>query len=175
MAVPMANGPPFATLNHVAADLGIPNESEPLRVGISDSLSSPTTGEGGNHGCEGDFGKEVCCEAERRRTRTAWNIDSERKEPGAPGTEGADLVEGRCLGSWQRVERQPDHRSSGNQRRPRSAGESDPVCSAIVDPPSDAQSRKPASSIRDARSALCTCSMCTRANTVIQRSRRRCC
>jgi len=27
----MANGPPFATLNHVAADLGIPNESEPLR------------------------------------------------------------------------------------------------------------------------------------------------
>ena len=34
MAVPMANGPPFATLNHVAADLGIPNESEPLRVGI---------------------------------------------------------------------------------------------------------------------------------------------
>jgi len=36
MAVPMANGPPFATLNHVAADLGIPNESEPLRVGISE-------------------------------------------------------------------------------------------------------------------------------------------
>src|SRR5215469_7589954 len=35
MAVPMANDPPFATLNHVAADLGIPNESEPLRVGIS--------------------------------------------------------------------------------------------------------------------------------------------
>jgi hypothetical protein len=30
----MANGPPLATLNHVAADLGIPNESEPLRVGI---------------------------------------------------------------------------------------------------------------------------------------------
>src|SRR5260370_1873111 len=29
--------------------------------GFSDSLSSPTTGEGGNHGCEGDFGKEVCC------------------------------------------------------------------------------------------------------------------
>jgi hypothetical protein len=35
--------------------------------GFSDSLSSPTTGEGGNHGCEGDFGKEVCCETERRR------------------------------------------------------------------------------------------------------------
>src|SRR5947208_1126861 len=26
---------------------------------------------GVNHGCEGDFGKEVCCEAERRGTRTA--------------------------------------------------------------------------------------------------------
>jgi hypothetical protein len=39
--------------------------------GFSDLLSSPTTGEGGNHGCEGDFGKEVCCEAERRGTRTA--------------------------------------------------------------------------------------------------------
>ena len=38
MAVPMANGPPFATLNHVAADLGIPNESEPLRVGIRSTL-----------------------------------------------------------------------------------------------------------------------------------------
>ncbi len=49
---------------------------------------------------------------ERERLET---LISERKEPGAPGTEGADLVEGRCLGSWQRVERQPDHRSSGNQ------------------------------------------------------------
>jgi hypothetical protein len=36
----MANGPPFATLNHVAADLGIPNESEPLRVGIRSLLRS---------------------------------------------------------------------------------------------------------------------------------------
>jgi hypothetical protein len=32
-------------------------------------LSSPTTGEGGNHGCEGDFGKEVCCEAEREEAK----------------------------------------------------------------------------------------------------------
>ena len=37
------------------------------------------------------------------------------KKPGATGTEGADLVEGRCLGRRQRVERQPDHRSSGDQ------------------------------------------------------------
>ena len=33
MAVPMANGPPFATLNHFAADLGIPSESESPRIG----------------------------------------------------------------------------------------------------------------------------------------------
>src|SRR6516225_7829400 len=36
MAVPMANDPPFATLNHFVADLGIPNESDLLRIGISD-------------------------------------------------------------------------------------------------------------------------------------------
>jgi hypothetical protein len=34
MAVPMANDPPFATLNHFAADLGIPSESDLLRIGI---------------------------------------------------------------------------------------------------------------------------------------------
>src|SRR5437867_11333517 len=49
---------------------------------------------------------------ERERLET---LIRKGKNPGAPGTEGADLVEGRCLGSWQRVERQPDHRSSGNQ------------------------------------------------------------
>src|SRR6266481_933156 len=35
MAVPMANDPPFATLNHFAADLGIPSESDLLRIGIN--------------------------------------------------------------------------------------------------------------------------------------------
>jgi hypothetical protein len=35
MAVPMANDPPFATLNHCAADLEIPSESVSLRVGIT--------------------------------------------------------------------------------------------------------------------------------------------
>jgi hypothetical protein len=35
MAVPMANDPPFATLNHFAADLGIPSESDLLRIGIT--------------------------------------------------------------------------------------------------------------------------------------------
>jgi hypothetical protein len=38
----MANDPPFATLNHVAGDLGIPSESALLRIGISfgDMVSS---------------------------------------------------------------------------------------------------------------------------------------
>ena len=31
----MANDPPFATLNHFAADLGIPSESDLLRIGIT--------------------------------------------------------------------------------------------------------------------------------------------
>jgi hypothetical protein len=39
MAVPMANDPPFATLNHFAADLGIPSESDLLRIGIRSSFS----------------------------------------------------------------------------------------------------------------------------------------
>jgi hypothetical protein len=34
MARPMANDPPFATLNHFSADLGIPSESDFLRLGI---------------------------------------------------------------------------------------------------------------------------------------------
>jgi len=31
----MANHPPFATLNHFAADLGIPSESKSSQVGIT--------------------------------------------------------------------------------------------------------------------------------------------
>jgi hypothetical protein len=34
MAWPMANDPPFATLNHFVADLGIPEESATARFGI---------------------------------------------------------------------------------------------------------------------------------------------
>jgi hypothetical protein len=47
MAVPMANDPPFATLNHFAADLGIPSESDLLRIGISGAaiLSGQATGQ----------------------------------------------------------------------------------------------------------------------------------
>jgi hypothetical protein len=37
----MANDPPFATLNHVAGDLGIPSESALLRFGIIPLLSGP--------------------------------------------------------------------------------------------------------------------------------------
>jgi hypothetical protein len=35
MAHPMANDPPFATLNHFTGDLRIPSESEFLKIGIS--------------------------------------------------------------------------------------------------------------------------------------------
>src|SRR5215467_14277421 len=35
MAVPMANDPPFAMLNHSESDSGIPNESADVRFGIS--------------------------------------------------------------------------------------------------------------------------------------------
>src|SRR4029453_11462345 len=45
MAVPMANDPPFATLNHFAADLGIPSESDLLRIGISETRTSRLNGQ----------------------------------------------------------------------------------------------------------------------------------
>jgi len=35
MAVPMANDPPFAMLNHSESDSGIPNESADVRFGIN--------------------------------------------------------------------------------------------------------------------------------------------
>src|SRR6266508_6318494 len=40
MARPMANDPPFATLNHFTGDLGIPSESDSLRIGISPPYKS---------------------------------------------------------------------------------------------------------------------------------------
>jgi hypothetical protein len=60
--------------------------------GFSDSLSSPTTGEGGNHGCEGDFDKEVCCEAERRGTR----IETLIRKGKSPAREEAKLIALAC-------------------------------------------------------------------------------
>jgi hypothetical protein len=39
--------------------------------GISWFAFVAAIGDGGNHGFEGDFGKEICCAAERRGTRTA--------------------------------------------------------------------------------------------------------
>src|SRR5262245_59919908 len=39
-------------------------------------------GDGGNHGCEGDFGKDVCCEVERRGASTTADAVSQGKEPG---------------------------------------------------------------------------------------------
>src|ERR1700730_17337058 len=37
MPRPMANDPPFATLKHFTGDLGIPSESDSLRIGIRTS------------------------------------------------------------------------------------------------------------------------------------------
>jgi hypothetical protein len=45
----MANDPPFATLNHFAADLGIPSESDLLRIGISPAVSMVSIGAKGHH------------------------------------------------------------------------------------------------------------------------------
>jgi hypothetical protein len=45
IAVPMANDPPFATLNHVAGDLGIPSESALLRIGIRGARAAMTAAE----------------------------------------------------------------------------------------------------------------------------------
>jgi putative ABC transport system substrate-binding protein len=39
---------------------------QPIRKDLVIRFRRQRLGEGGNHGCEGDFGKEVCCEAERR-------------------------------------------------------------------------------------------------------------
>src|SRR5436309_1093473 len=49
---------------------------------------------------------------ERERLET---LIRKGKSPARRVLKARDLVEGRCLGSWQRMERQPDHRSSGNQ------------------------------------------------------------
>ena len=35
--------------------------------------------DGEDHGCQGDFGKEVCCAAERRGTRATRNADKQGK------------------------------------------------------------------------------------------------
>ena len=50
-------------------------------------------GDGDDHGCEGDFGKEVCRAAERRGTRAAGGADTQRQEPGAAAAEGENIVE----------------------------------------------------------------------------------
>src|SRR5713101_7917900 len=36
--------------------------------------------DGEDHGCQGDFGKEVCCAAERRGTRATPSADKQRQE-----------------------------------------------------------------------------------------------
>src|SRR5580693_4423597 len=51
--------------------------------------------DGGDHGCQGYIGKEVCCAAERGGTRASRSADTKGQERGAAAAEGADIVEGR--------------------------------------------------------------------------------
>src|SRR5271168_3364213 len=73
--------------------------SRPLRSSCKDDdfviRFRRDAGDGGNHGCEGDFGKEVCCAAERRGTRASRRADTQGQERGAAAAEGADIIEGR--------------------------------------------------------------------------------
>ena len=55
--------------------------------------------DGGDYGGAREVCEEICCAAERGRTRTVGKLDSERKKPGATAAESADSVEGGCLGS----------------------------------------------------------------------------
>jgi hypothetical protein len=54
----------------------------------------------GDDGCERDFGKALCCEAERGGARAPRRAAAQGQERGAPAVEGADIVEGGCL--WRR-------------------------------------------------------------------------
>ena len=40
-----------------------------------------TVGDGGDHGCEGDFGKEVCCAAEREEREQLEALIRKGKSP----------------------------------------------------------------------------------------------
>src|ERR1700683_3928480 len=51
--------------------------------------------DGDDHDCEGNFGKEICCAAERRGTRATRSADTKRQERSPTLAEGADIVEGR--------------------------------------------------------------------------------
>jgi len=69
---------------------------------------------GGNHGCERNYRKKVCCALSDERTSTAYNADPEREQPGATTDEGriclkADVSEAR------RMERHPKSSRPGDQ------------------------------------------------------------
>src|ERR1700752_618396 len=71
--------------------------------------------DGGEGGWKGHFGKEVRGAVERGGTRAFADADRQREEPGEAAAEGAHSLEGRRVGGWGRLERQPDHQGLGNQ------------------------------------------------------------
>jgi hypothetical protein len=70
----MANDPPFATLNHFAADLGIPSESDLLRIGISLGLCLVTGSRPDVYlwVIAGSEGGDLCC---RKGLRSKNDLD----------------------------------------------------------------------------------------------------
>src|SRR6476620_1910331 len=61
--------------------------------------------------------EEVRGESQRRGARAAQCADPKGQRPRSPGTESTHPAEGRCLGDRRSLERQPDRRSAGYQRR----------------------------------------------------------
>src|SRR6201992_21910 len=79
---------------------------------ICDSLRSCFE-DGGEGGWKGHFGKEIRGAVERGGTRAFADADRQREEPGKAAAEGAHSIEGRRVGGWGRLERQPDHHGLG--------------------------------------------------------------
>src|SRR5664280_1065981 len=94
-----ATGRTITAVGHtmVAAIIAIVTTSRPLQLICKDKGSvirfRRDASDGDDHGCEGDFGKEICCAAERRGTRATRSADTKRQERSPTLAEGADIVE----------------------------------------------------------------------------------
>ena len=59
-------GPKERALSRLKQGFNSPSRSlQPIRKDFVIRFAAPNGG-GGNHGCEGEFGKEICCAVERR-------------------------------------------------------------------------------------------------------------
>src|SRR5271166_2011319 len=68
-------------------------------------------------GGQGDFGQEICGEAERRGARTAGDDDLRGQASGTVADEGAHPSEGGRVGGGRRLERQRDLGGVGHQHK----------------------------------------------------------